>query len=324
MVFGRQETNHSMAPSPALTKSTLPSNSPVASINTTPSPFERSSSQSPNEETTLPRKNGATAKEITRLKSFPSNRTTGKFHASTNEKFRQSTGATYRRTEPKIANQSVNQFQSYPQGMQSPIICIPPRSTAKRQKKTPADMDRAEPPRCKRLHVSNIPFWFEDHHLVRIFQDYGNVVQAEVIYNERGSKGFGFVTFEDDVQATNIRKIFNGLELHGRVIEVNYASKRQGTKNRAQPQREFVQTVRPNEGNHRNDKGFYYSHERPNSAGAWLPLHRPNRLPRIPPIGKFLWTELATLGLLQLGGGNDGAAAQLIDRPNIVSYSVAW
>ncbi|KAL0992563.1 hypothetical protein UPYG_G00094970 [Umbra pygmaea] len=48
----------------------------------------------------------------------------------------------------------------------------------------------------KRLHVSNIPFRFRDPDLRQMFGQFGKILDVEIIFNERGSKGFGFVTFE--------------------------------------------------------------------------------------------------------------------------------
>ena len=44
----------------------------------------------------------------------------------------------------------------------------------------------------KRLHVSNIPFRFRDPDLRQMFGKFGNILDVEIIFNERGSKGFGF------------------------------------------------------------------------------------------------------------------------------------
>merc|ERR1719397_1920425 len=46
----------------------------------------------------------------------------------------------------------------------------------------------------KRLHVSNIPFRFREPNLAALFIRFGEVTESEIIYNDRGSKGFGFVT----------------------------------------------------------------------------------------------------------------------------------
>ena len=44
----------------------------------------------------------------------------------------------------------------------------------------------------KRLHVSNIPFRFREPHLLYMFEKFGEVTDVEIIYNDKGSKGFGF------------------------------------------------------------------------------------------------------------------------------------
>ena len=45
-----------------------------------------------------------------------------------------------------------------------------------------------------RLHISNIPFRFREHHLARLFSNFGEVLDSTIIFNRMGSKGFGFVT----------------------------------------------------------------------------------------------------------------------------------
>ena len=86
---------------------------------------------------------------------------------------------------------------------------------------------------AKRLHVSNIPFRFRDPDLRQMFgvrsfkssiisgllkiqQKFGTVNDVEIIFNERGSKGFGFVTFEDKAEAELAKQ-----ELNGSIIEGN-------------------------------------------------------------------------------------------------------
>ena len=46
-------------------------------------------------------------------------------------------------------------------------------------------------------------------------------MDAEIIYNERGSKGFGFVTMETSDGATKAKKALHGKEIEGRKIEVS-------------------------------------------------------------------------------------------------------
>ncbi|XP_076147880.1 RNA binding protein fox-1 homolog 2 isoform X2 [Alosa pseudoharengus] len=83
--------------------------------------------------------------------------------------------------------------------------------------------DKATP---KRLHVSNIPFRFRDPDLRQMFGQFGKILDVEIIFNERGSKGFGFVTFETSADAERAREKLHGTIVEGRKIEVNNATAR--------------------------------------------------------------------------------------------------
>ncbi|XP_053353934.1 RNA binding protein fox-1 homolog 3-like isoform X4 [Clarias gariepinus] len=78
----------------------------------------------------------------------------------------------------------------------------------------------------KRLHVSNIPFRFRDPDLRQMFGQFGKILDVEIIFNERGSKGFGFVTFENSSDAEKARERLHGTIVEGRKIEVNNATAR--------------------------------------------------------------------------------------------------
>ena len=78
----------------------------------------------------------------------------------------------------------------------------------------------------KRLHVSNIPFRFRETDLKKMFEDFGAVLDAEIIFNERGSKGFGFLTLDNAENANKAKRALDGAEVEGRLIEVNNATKR--------------------------------------------------------------------------------------------------
>ncbi|XP_063359529.1 RNA binding protein fox-1 homolog 3 isoform X4 [Cydia amplana] len=82
----------------------------------------------------------------------------------------------------------------------------------------------------KRLHVSNIPFRFRDPDLRNMFGQYGTILDVEIIFNERGSKGFGFVTFANSGDAERARERLHGTVVEGRKIEVNNATARVQTK----------------------------------------------------------------------------------------------
>merc|ERR1719193_2021070 len=82
----------------------------------------------------------------------------------------------------------------------------------------------------KRLHVSNIPFRFRDPDLRQMFGKHGNILDVEIIFNERGSKGFGFVTFSNAADAEAARAELHGSIVEGRKVEVNNATARVQTK----------------------------------------------------------------------------------------------
>ena len=69
----------------------------------------------------------------------------------------------------------------------------------------------------KRLHVSNIP---STVHLFYMFEKFGEVVDAEIIYNDKGSKGFGFVTLSKEKDADRARIVLHGSSVEGRIVEV--------------------------------------------------------------------------------------------------------
>ena len=76
----------------------------------------------------------------------------------------------------------------------------------------------------KRLHVSNIPFRYREHNLIMLFGQYGNVEDAEIIYNDKGSKGFGFITMARAQDADLARLRLHNSIVEGRIIEVNLAT----------------------------------------------------------------------------------------------------
>lgn len=77
-----------------------------------------------------------------------------------------------------------------------------------------------------RLHVSNIPFRFRREHLANMFSSFGTILDAEIIFNERGSKGFGFVSFANPADADRAKRALDGVTIDGRKVEVNYATPR--------------------------------------------------------------------------------------------------
>ena len=77
-----------------------------------------------------------------------------------------------------------------------------------------------------RLYVSNLPFIFRETHLATLFSSYGTVTDAEVVTNEKGSKGFGFVSLSSPEEAAFAQRALQGAVVEGRRIEVNRATPR--------------------------------------------------------------------------------------------------
>lgn len=81
----------------------------------------------------------------------------------------------------------------------------------------------------KKLFVGNLPWSVNDDRLKELFSKYSSVVSAAVILDkETGrSRGFGFVEFSDDAEATTAVSEMNQTEVDGRQIIVNEARPRQ-------------------------------------------------------------------------------------------------
>jgi len=75
-----------------------------------------------------------------------------------------------------------------------------------------------------RLHVSNLPFIFREPHLARLFSSCGTVTDVQVVTNEKGSKGFGFVSLSNSEEAAVAQRTLHGTVVEGRRIEVNPAT----------------------------------------------------------------------------------------------------
>mmetsp|Transcript_9740 Transcript_9740/g.14191 ORF Transcript_9740/g.14191 Transcript_9740/m.14191 type:complete len:92 (-) Transcript_9740:242-517(-) len=80
----------------------------------------------------------------------------------------------------------------------------------------------------KRLFVGGISWDTNDDLLRDAFSRFGPVRDARVIYDRDSgrSRGFGFVTFDNDEDADNAVENMDGQELDGRRIRVNEAMDR--------------------------------------------------------------------------------------------------
>uniref|UniRef100_A0A1I7TFL4 RRM domain-containing protein n=1 Tax=Caenorhabditis tropicalis TaxID=1561998 RepID=A0A1I7TFL4_9PELO len=75
-----------------------------------------------------------------------------------------------------------------------------------------------------RIYVSNIPFSFREQDLASMFFKYGRVLSVEIVTNDRGSKGFGFVTLDSIESCEKARAALHESHVQGRIIEVRRAT----------------------------------------------------------------------------------------------------
>lgn len=118
-------------------------------------------------------------------------------------------------------HKSITQVSSTPSNITTTSTISQPRPNTNLQNESINAKDRS-----KRLHISNIPFRFRDPDLRQLFGKFGHILDVEIIFNERGSKGFGFVTFASSKEAEEAKKQLNGSMVEGRKIEVNDATAR--------------------------------------------------------------------------------------------------
>lgn len=79
-----------------------------------------------------------------------------------------------------------------------------------------------------RLYVGNLPYQLTIDELKDFFAGAGTVTDAAIITDrETGrSKGFGFVEFATDEDATRAQSMFNGAQLRNRTLKVDLAKPR--------------------------------------------------------------------------------------------------
>jgi len=79
---------------------------------------------------------------------------------------------------------------------------------------------------AKKLFVGNLAYAITDDQLTQIFSAHGTVVSAKVISDRFSgrSKGFGFIEFETDEEATAAMQALDGSEQDGRNMVVKEAN----------------------------------------------------------------------------------------------------
>lgn len=83
------------------------------------------------------------------------------------------------------------------------------------------------------IYVGNLDFKVDENDLENVFEDYGIVSSTRIItdkFNGR-SKGFGFVSMENQDEANNAITELNGATFENRKIVVNEAKPRKNSYN---------------------------------------------------------------------------------------------
>ncbi|MCX7997093.1 MAG: RNA-binding protein [Patescibacteria group bacterium] len=80
----------------------------------------------------------------------------------------------------------------------------------------------------RKLYVGNLPWAINNQSLFDMFAPYGAIIEAIVISDRATgrSKGFGFVTFENDSDAERAAAEMHDKEVNGRKLVVNVARPR--------------------------------------------------------------------------------------------------
>jgi len=75
------------------------------------------------------------------------------------------------------------------------------------------------------IYVGNLDFKVDENDLKNIFEEYGSVTEIKIITDKLSgkSKGFGFVTIENNSEAEKAINDLNGSTLESREIIVNEA-----------------------------------------------------------------------------------------------------
>ena len=81
-----------------------------------------------------------------------------------------------------------------------------------------------------KLFIGGLSWDTTDTSLAQAFESFGNVVEAKVITDRESgrSRGFGFVTFEDESSAADAIAAMDGQMIDGRTVKVNVAQERSG------------------------------------------------------------------------------------------------
>jgi RNA recognition motif-containing protein len=83
------------------------------------------------------------------------------------------------------------------------------------------------------IYVGSLNFKMQETELKELFEEFGEVSSAKIIFDKYSgkSKGFGFVEMPNDAEAKKAIEDLNGAEVGGRTIIVNESIERPQRKN---------------------------------------------------------------------------------------------
>jgi RNA recognition motif-containing protein len=93
-----------------------------------------------------------------------------------------------------------------------------------------------------KLYVGNLSFESTENDLQDLFEKHGTVNEVHLMMDKMTgkSRGFAFVTMNDDTQANAAKDALNGHELNGRALNVNEARPREDRPRPYGAQRSFA------------------------------------------------------------------------------------
>jgi len=93
-----------------------------------------------------------------------------------------------------------------------------------------------------KLYVGNLSFETTENDLQDLFEQHGTVNEVHLMMDRMTgkSRGFAFVTMNDNVQAGAAMTALNGHDLNGRALKVNEARPREDRPRPGGPRRSFA------------------------------------------------------------------------------------
>ena len=85
-------------------------------------------------------------------------------------------------------------------------------------------------PRYRIIFVANLPYNVNNRTLRNLFRREGRINDSHIVYGKNGSKGYGFIEFNNPRDAWRSIQKWNNTTLDGRTIVVQYRKRRLGNR----------------------------------------------------------------------------------------------